>query len=95
MGAAVRPAGNISACAAFRSRGSGALADFADGSGIDGEGCARLALCKPESRSRQVLTMKIVLPDSKYKTSQQQASFYERVLEQFQAIPGVKAAAVA
>ncbi len=65
------------------------------GAGLMVKGVRALLFVNQNLDPGQVLTMKIVLPDSKYKTSHQQTSFYERVLEQFQAIPGVKAAAVA
>ncbi|HYL47594.1 MAG TPA: ABC transporter permease [Candidatus Limnocylindrales bacterium] len=45
----------------------------------------------PES----LLTMGLQLPPSKYKDSQKQAAFYERLLQQLNAAPGVKTAAIA
>jgi putative ABC transport system permease protein len=65
------------------------------GAGLMVKGVRALLFVNRNLDPGQVLTMKIVLPESKYKTPQQKASFYGRVLEQFQAIPGVKSAAVA
>jgi putative ABC transport system permease protein len=45
----------------------------------------------PES----LLTMGLQLPPSKYNDSQKQAAFYERLLQQLNAAPGVKTAAIA
>jgi putative ABC transport system permease protein len=42
----------------------------------------------------KVLTMRINLTESKYKTPQQQASFFDQVLRQFETIPGMQSAIV-
>src|SRR5262249_41262485 len=42
-----------------------------------------------------LLTMRVVLPDSKYKEKPQQRAFFEHVIQRLDAIPGVKAASVA
>jgi putative ABC transport system permease protein len=42
----------------------------------------------------KILTMRVNLPESKYKTPQQQASFYDQVLRQFETVPGMQAAIV-
>jgi len=42
----------------------------------------------------QVLVAGVTLPQKKYVTTEQQAAFYERVLEQLQSTPGVKSASV-
>jgi putative ABC transport system permease protein len=42
----------------------------------------------------KVLTMRINLPESKYKTPQQRASFYDQALHQFETIPGMQSAIV-
>jgi putative ABC transport system permease protein len=65
------------------------------GAGLMTKGVRTLLVVNQNLDPGHVLTMKIVPADSKYKTPQQKASFYQRVLEQFQAIPGVRSAAVA
>jgi putative ABC transport system permease protein len=44
---------------------------------------------------RNVLTMSLSLPASKYSEEQQRADFYEQLVQRVQALPGVKAVAVA
>ena len=65
------------------------------GAGLMTKGVRALLVVNQNLDPGHVLTMKIVPADSKYKTPQQKASFYQRVLEQLQAIPGVQSAAVA
>jgi putative ABC transport system permease protein len=65
------------------------------GAGLMSKGVYALLYVNQNLDPGQILTMKVVLPESKYKTTQQKASFYERVMEQFHTIPGVQAAAVA
>lgn len=65
------------------------------GAGLMSKGVHALLFVNQNLDPQQILTMRVVLPESKYKTPQQRASFYERVLQQFETLPGVKAAAVA
>ncbi|MFZ3333615.1 MAG: ABC transporter permease [Candidatus Acidiferrales bacterium] len=65
------------------------------GAGLMTKGVRALLVVNQNLDPGHVLTMKIVPADSKYKTPQQKASFYQGVLEQLQAIPGVQSAAVA
>jgi hypothetical protein len=46
---------------------------------------------KPEN----ILTMRLLLPDSKYAKSENQISFHERLKQRLEAIPGVETAAIA
>jgi putative ABC transport system permease protein len=65
------------------------------GAGLMSKGVHALLFVNQNLDPQQILTMRVVLPESKYKTPQQRASFYERALEQFETIPGLKSAAVA
>jgi putative ABC transport system permease protein len=65
------------------------------GAGLMSKGVHALLFVNQNLDPQQILTMRVVLPESKYKMPQQRASFYERVLQQFETVPGVKAAAVA
>jgi putative ABC transport system permease protein len=54
----------------------------------------RLQQVNPGFNPGQLLTMQLALPRPKYPEGAQQAQFFERMLEQVAALPGVKAAAV-
>jgi putative ABC transport system permease protein len=55
----------------------------------------RLGRVSPGFNPDRLLTMLITLPDSKYATDQQTAGFFEQLVEQVRALPGVKDAAAA
>jgi putative ABC transport system permease protein len=65
------------------------------GAGLMVKGVRALLVVNPNLDSRSVLTMVVGLPDSKYKTQAQKVAFFNQSLEQLEAIPGVRAAAVA
>ncbi len=56
---------------------------------------ARLERVSPGFNPNRVLTMSLALPDAKYTSDQQAASFYEQLLERVQNLPGVQSAAAA
>ncbi len=55
----------------------------------------RLERVSPGFNPDRVLTMFIALPEAKYTSDQQTASFYEQLLERVRSLPGVQDAAVA
>jgi len=55
----------------------------------------RLERVSPGFNPDRLLTMFLALPEAKYTSDQQTASFYERLLERVQGLPGVQSAAVA
>jgi putative ABC transport system permease protein len=65
------------------------------GAGLTVKGVRSLLAAHQNLAPESVLTMRIILPDSKYKDPQRQIVFYDRVLQQVAAIPGVKAASIA
>jgi len=56
---------------------------------------ARLEHVSPGFNPDRVLTMFVALPDAKYTSDQQTASFYEQLLERVQNLPGVQSVAAA
>jgi putative ABC transport system permease protein len=64
------------------------------GAGLMAKGVRALLDVNRGLSPEKVLTMRINLPESKYKTPQQQASFYDQVLRRFETIPGAQAAIV-
>lgn len=64
------------------------------GAGLMAKGVRALLDVNRGLSPEKVLSMRINLPESKYKTPQQQASFYDQVLRQFETIPGAQAAIV-
>jgi putative ABC transport system permease protein len=65
------------------------------GAGLMSKGFSALMSVHNNLDTRSILTMRTSLPESKYKTPQQQSAFYEKVLNQFASIPGVESAAMA
>lgn len=55
----------------------------------------RLEGVSPGFNPERVLTMSIALPDAKYTSDQQTATFYEQLIERVQNLPGVQSAAAA
>ncbi|MFL6353946.1 MAG: ABC transporter permease [Bryobacteraceae bacterium] len=62
------------------------------GSGLLLESFSNLRGLDPGFRSDHVLTMRLVVPDTKYKDFAKRTEFFQRVLERVKALPGVKAA---
>ena len=65
------------------------------GAGLMSKGVHALLVANQNVDPRQILTMSISLPNSKYNTPQQRASFLRQTLERFSKLPSVKSAAVA
>ncbi|MGB0033987.1 MAG: ABC transporter permease [Candidatus Acidiferrales bacterium] len=65
------------------------------GAGLMAKGVRALLSANPNLEPEKDLTMRISLPESRYKTPQQQSAFYEQVLRRFETIPGVESAAIA
>jgi len=65
------------------------------GAGLMTKGVRALLVVNPNLHPENTLTMRVSLPASKYKTSQQRASFYSRALEGLNSIPGVQSSIVA
>lgn len=65
------------------------------GAGLISKGVRALLVVNPDLDPQQILTMHFSLPDSKYATPRQRASFFTQALQRFQALPGVTDAAVA
>jgi putative ABC transport system permease protein len=65
------------------------------GAGLMSKGVRALLAVNQNLDPQTVLTMHVSLPESKYKTPQQQAAFFDRALSSLKAIPGVKTAVVA
>jgi predicted permease len=62
------------------------------GSGLLLESFSNLRGLDPGFRSDHVLTMRLVVPDTKYKDFAKRTEFFQRVLERVRTLPGVKAA---
>jgi putative ABC transport system permease protein len=62
------------------------------GSGLLLESFSNLRGLDPGFRSDHVLTMRLVVPDTKYKDFAKRTDFFQRVLERVRVVPGVKAA---
>lgn len=65
------------------------------GAGLMSKGVRTLLVVNENLEPQSLLTMHIALPELKYKTSQQRASFFDQALQRLQTIPGVNAALVA
>src|SRR5262245_19585091 len=63
------------------------------GAGLLMRSFLRLTQVDPGFDARNVLSMKLTLPRSKYKDGTAAANFYQRLLEKIQALPGVQSAA--
>ncbi|MGH9747204.1 MAG: ABC transporter permease [Candidatus Acidiferrales bacterium] len=65
------------------------------GAGLTVRGVRALLASHQTATPETLLTMRVTLSDSKYKERPQQRAFYDQVLAQLNAVPGVKAASVA
>jgi putative ABC transport system permease protein len=65
------------------------------GAGLMSKGVRALLVVNKNLDPQSVLTMHVSLPESKYKTPQQQAAFFDRALQNLKSIPGVQGAVVA
>jgi putative ABC transport system permease protein len=65
------------------------------GSGLMVKGVRALISLTHDFSPSTVLTMRLKLPESRYKDAQQMSAFYDRMLEQVGSVPGVKGAAIA
>jgi putative ABC transport system permease protein len=65
------------------------------GSGLMVKGVRTLISLTHDFAPSTVLTLHLNLPDSKYKNAQQMSAFYDRMLEEASAAPGVRSAAIA
>jgi putative ABC transport system permease protein len=65
------------------------------GAGLMSKGVRALLAVNQNLDPQTVLTMHVSLPESKYKTPQQQSAFFDRALPQLRSISGVKTAVVA
>jgi putative ABC transport system permease protein len=65
------------------------------GSGLMVKGVRALISLSNDFSPATVLTLRLTLPESKYKDRQRISAFYDRMLEEVSSAPGVKAAAIA
>jgi len=65
------------------------------GAGLMVKGVSSLLVVNKNLDTSHVLTMVVGLPQSKYKNDVQKVAFFDQTLRQFEAIPGVRSAAVA
>ena len=65
------------------------------GAGLMSKGVRTLLVINKNLEPETMLTMHVSLPESKYKTPQQQAAFFDQALQKLRAIPGVQASLVA
>ena len=54
---------------------------------------ANLRGIDPGFRSRSVLTLRLVLPESKYSDAEKRAAFFDQAVEKLRSLPGVKGVA--
>jgi putative ABC transport system permease protein len=64
------------------------------GAGLMSKGVRTLLVVNKNLEPQSILTMHVSLPESKYKTVQQQAAFFDQALPKLKSIPGVQAALV-
>jgi len=65
------------------------------GAGLMTKGVRALLVVNQNLEPQSILTMHVSLPESKYKTPQLQAAFFDQALQRLRAIPGVRASMVA
>jgi putative ABC transport system permease protein len=65
------------------------------GAGLMSKGVRSLLVVNQNLEPQSILTMHVSLPESKYRTPQLQAAFFDRALQRLKTIPGVQAAMVA
>jgi putative ABC transport system permease protein len=65
------------------------------GSGLMVKGVRALISLTHDFSPSTLLTLRLTLPESRYKNAQQMSAFYDRMLEQVASAPGVKSAAIA
>ena len=65
------------------------------GAGLMTKGVRALLVVNQNLEPQSILTMHVSLPESKYKTPQLQAAFFDQALQRLKAIPGVRASMVA
>lgn len=65
------------------------------GAGLMTKGVRSLLLANPGLDPENVLTMRVSLPDAKYKTQELRAAFFGQALGELRSIPGVQSASVA
>jgi putative ABC transport system permease protein len=65
------------------------------GSGLMIKSFMRLQTVDPGFRAENLLTFKLLLPETKYKEPQEQTAFFKQVIERTKTLPGVKEASAA
>jgi putative ABC transport system permease protein len=65
------------------------------GAGLMSKGVPTLLVVNKNLEPQSILTMHVSLPESKYKTDQQRAAFFDQALQKLETVPGVHAALVA
>jgi len=65
------------------------------GAGLMSKGVRTLLVVNRNLEPQSILTMHVSLPESKYKTDQQRAAFFDQALQKLETVPGVHAALVA
>ncbi|MBA0089135.1 MAG: FtsX-like permease family protein, partial [Acidobacteria bacterium Pan2503] len=65
------------------------------GAGLMSKGVRTLLVVNKNLEPQSILTMHVSLPESKYKTDQQRAAFFDQALQKLDTVPGVHTALVA